>query len=390
MLESARALQEQLTSWRRDIHMHPELGFQEHRTSRLVADELQAMGLRVKTGVGKTGVVGYIGQGKPVIGIRADMDALPIQETNDVPYASQVPGVMHACGHDSHTAMLLGVARLLSTKTDRPPGEIRLLFQPCEEAWDEEFKSGAVRMIEDGALAGVDAVIGLHVASHFPAGKVMVDTGYVSAAVDDFQATIIGTGGHGAYPHLTTDPIFIFAQVINIIYGIRARRIDPTRPAVISVGSVHAGDAENVIPGELKLGGTIRSFDEETRQALAQELEDALAVARAMGGDYTLDITKGYPSLYNDPKVTAIIHQVAVEMLGEDALLPIMLGMGAEDFSYMAREAPGAMFTLGAKLDEVARPHHSPVFDLDETAFPVGAALLAETACRLLKEKASG
>ena len=386
LLDRARALQDQITAWRRDVHMHPELGFQEHRTAKLVAGELQTMGIRVETGIGKTGVVGYLGQGRPAIGIRADMDALPLQETNDVPYASQTPGVMHACGHDAHVGILLGVARLLSEMQDRPAGEIRFLFQPCEETWDDKGKSGAVRMIEDGALEGLDAVIALHVASENPAGTVEMGEGYMMAAVDSYTATIVGTGCHGAYPHTGVDPIFILAQVINAIHGIRARRINPVRPAVISIGSVHAGEASNIIPADVKINGTIRSYDEETRQQLHEELEKALAIARALGGDYQLTLEKGFPATYNDPEVAGIIRRVAQEMLGADSLHPPEPGMGAEDFSYMVKESPGAMFMLGARIGNENRPHHNPIFDLDESAFPTGAAVLAETACRLLKK----
>jgi amidohydrolase len=387
MLQRARALQDQIVAWRREVHKYPELGFQEHRTAQLVADTLRAMGLRVETGIGKTGVVGHLGEGRPAIGIRADMDALPLQETNDVPYASQTPGVMHACGHDAHVGILLGVAKLLSEMEDRPVGEIRFLFQPCEEALDDEAKSGAMRMIEDGALDDLDAVIALHVDSETPAGKVEIGDGYMMAAVDSFDATIVGAGCHGAYPHTGIDPIFILAQVINAIHGIRARRINPVRPAVISIGSVHAGDATNVIPNEVEINGTIRSYDDETRQQLREELEKALGVARALGGDCQITIGEGFPPTYNDPEVSAIIRQVAEEMLGADGLYPPERAMGAEDFSYMVRKAPGAMFMLGAQIGDENRPSHSPIFDLDESAFPIGAAVLVETACRLLRSK---
>jgi amidohydrolase len=388
MLEQARSLQDTLVAWRRDIHMHPELSFQEFRTARLVADTLRDMGLEVETGVGKTGVVARIGEGRPAVGIRADMDALPLQEMNDVPYKSQTAGVMHACGHDAHTAMLLGVARLLNEMPDRPPGEIRLLFQPSEEAEDAENKSGAVRMIEDHALEELDAVIALHVNSTMPAGQIRVTTGFNSASVDSFDAVIIGEGCHGAYPHQGIDPIFILAQVINAIHGIRARRINPMRPAVISIGAVHAGDANNIIPNEVKMNGTIRSYDDETRQQLWRDLEQAFGVARALGGDFQLKFTRGYPAQYNDPEVADLIREIGRGMLGDAGLYPDEPGMGAEDFSYMTQKAPGAMFSLGAKYDSLNRPHHSPIFDLDESAFPIGAALLAETACRLLKAKA--
>ncbi len=387
MLERARVLQEQIVAWRREVHKHPELGFQEHRTAQLVADALRDIGIRVETGIGKTGVVGHLGEGRPSVGIRADMDALPLQEANDVPYASRTPGVMHACGHDAHVGILLGVAKLLSEMKDRPSGEIRFLFQPCEEGQDDEGKSGAVRMIEDGALEGLDAVIALHVASEIPAGKVEIDSGYALAAVDSFDATLVGAGCHGAYPHMGVDPIFILAQVINAVHGIRARRINPVRPAVISFGSIHAGDANNVIPNEVKINGTIRSYDDETRHQLWEELEKALGVARVLGGDYQLTIEEGFPSTYNDPEIAGIIRQVAEEMLSQDGLYPPEPGMGAEDFSYMARKAPAAMFMLGAQIGQENRPHHSPIFDLDESAFPIGAAVLAEVACRLLRSK---
>lgn len=386
MLERARQIEDQIIAWRRDIHMHPELTFQEFRTARLVADTLRNMGIEVETGVGKTGVVARIGEGRPAVGIRADMDALPIQEANDVPYASKTPGVMHACGHDAHTAILLGIAKILNEMPDRPAGEFRLLFQPSEEAEDAEGKSGAIRMIEDGALENLDAVIALHVASGEESGKVEISSGFVCASVDSFTATIKGEGCHGAYPHYGIDPIFILAQVINAIHGIRARRIDPVHPALISVGAVHAGDADNVIPSEVHLRGTIRSYNDETRHQLWAELEKAFAVSRAFGGDYTLNIKKSYPSLYNDPAVSNLIETVTVDLLGREGLAPTSLGMGAEDFSYMARKAPGAMFSLGAKLDSLNRPHHSPIFDLDESALAIGAAVLAETACRIASQ----
>jgi amidohydrolase len=388
ILERAQSLQDQIVAWRRDIHVHPELGFQEFRTSRLVADTLTEMGLEVQTGVGKTGVVAYIGEGSPVIGIRADMDALPINEENEVPYASQTENVMHACGHDAHTAILLGIARILTEMPDRPPGQIRLFFQPSEEAQDAEGKSGAMRMVEEGALDEVDHVIALHVSSGTPAGQIEIRTGPAMAAVDTFYATIYGEGCHGAYPHTGVDPIFILAQVINAIHGVRARRINPMRPAVISIGAVQGGSADNVIPDEVMLKGTIRSYDDETRHKLWSELEAAVAVSKAFGGNYDMKIVEGYPATVNDEGVAQTIREVVTDMFGADRLYPPEAGMGAEDFGYMTRKAPGAMFYLGAKRDEVNRPHHSPIFDIDEEHFHVGAAVLVETACRLLRETA--
>jgi amidohydrolase len=384
----AQQLAGQLVAWRRDIHMHPELSFQEQRTARLVADTLAELGIEAQTGVGKTGVVGYLGEGSPVIAIRADMDALPIHETNDVPYRSQTPGVMHACGHDAHTAILLGVARMLVQMPDRPPGQVRFLFQPSEEASDDEGKSGAVRMIEDGALEGVDAVIALHVASDLPAGRIMVDEGYSSANEDSFQITLTGTGGHGAYPHQTVDPIFILAQVLNAVQGIRSRRLDPTKAGALSIGEVHAGSASNVIPSAVTITGTMRSFDDATRQQLRDELLQTLQVARALGGDFSLRLRPGYPSNYNEPDVASLMAASATAIAGADVVLPPERGMGAEDFAYMTRCAPGAMFMLGAAVGDFSRPHHTPVFDIDESSLPLGAAMLADVTCQLLVDKA--
>jgi amidohydrolase len=385
-LEKAREIEDEIVAIRRDIHMHPELSFQETRTANLVAEKLRELGLEVEVGVGKTGVVARIGEGRPAVGIRADMDALPIEEANDVPYKSNTSGVMHACGHDAHTAILLGVAKMLVNMEERPDGEIRLLFQPSEESWDKELKSGATRMIDDGALEDLDAVIALHVNSLAPAGTVAVVPGYAMAAVDTFYATIKGTGTHGATPHEGIDPIFITAQVMNAIQAIRSRRTSPTSASVVTVGSVHGGSAPNVIPDRVELSGTIRSFDDTIRDQLHEELDRALSVSRTFGGDYELVIERGYPALYNDPDVTELVRQVASDVVGADKTMVEKPIMGAEDFSYMAQKAPGMMFMLGAKLDDVHRPHHSPIFDISETPLKQGAAILAEAAIRLMKQ----
>ncbi len=382
MLKRAQALQEDLIHWRRTIHQHPELGFQEFKTAELVAETLRSLGVKVKTQVGKTGVVGYLGEGKPVVALRADMDALPIQEANDVPYASQVPGVMHACGHDAHTAILLGVATLL--REEELPGQVRFLFQPAEEVADEEDKSGAERMIEDGVMEGVDAIMALHVDSSQPVGSIEIDDPYISAGVDTFYATLKGEGCHGAYPHRGIDTIFILGQVINAIHGIVSRRIDPVQPAVISIGSVHGGQADNVIPGRVEISGTIRSMDEKVRRGLFAELERALGVARALGGDFELRIEEGFPSSKNNPEIASLIRRVAIDLLGDDCLHPPEPGMGAEDFGLLANLAPGAMFGLGTKGERELGEGHSPTFDIDERALPIGAAILAEATRRYL------
>ena len=384
MLEQAQALKDTLVKLRRTIHQHPELGFQEVQTAGLVAETLSSLGLKIDTAVGKTGVIGYLGSDGPTIAIRADMDALPIQEQNDVPYASQIPGVMHACGHDAHTAMALGAAMLLSNM--ELPGKVRFLFQPSEESSDEEGKGGAIYLVEEGAMAGVDAIVALHVDPRLETGQIRVADGPMCAAADSFKATIIGKGCHGAFPQLGTDPIFISAQVINAIQGIVARRLDPTQPAVVTIGSIHGGTASNIIPPEVELKGTIRSLNEELRQQAWSELERAFEVSRVLGGDFQLQIQEGYPALVNDLDMAQLIHQTAADLLGADAVEIEEPEMGAEDFSVLVKKAPGAMFSLGVKHRESKelRKIHSPHFDIDEEALPIGAAILAETARRYL------
>ena len=388
MLEKAQALQDELVRLRRDIHAHPELGFQEFRTAALVADTLKELGVDVKTGVGRTGVVGEIGNDDgPTIAIRADMDALPILQKSDAPYCSTNDGVMHACGHDSHTAMLLGAAHLLrqSAAEEQWKGKVRLLFQPCEETFDENGISGATAMIQDGALEGVDSVIALHVASDLPAGSVYFHDEFSLANVDSFEAKLFGDGGHGAYPHSGADPIHMLGQVLNAIYMIPSRQINPLRPCVISVGEVRGGAAENVIPNEVYLQGTIRSYHDDIREQLWAELETAFKVTEIMGGSYELKVHKGYPALYNDPQVNVWMRDVAKSMLDEAKVIDQEYGMGAEDFAYMAREAKGAMFMLGAAIDDgIARGHHTDIFDIEESVLPIGSAMLAETARRFV------
>jgi len=381
MLKRAKELQSKMVRLRRTIHRHPELGFEEVETPALIAETLGSLSIRFETGVGKTGVVGYLGTGGPTVALRADMDALPIEELNDVPYRSQVPGVMHACGHDAHVAMLLGAAMLLAG--EELPGQVRLLFQPSEERQDEEGATGAMRLVQAGAMRGVDAVVGQHVHDQLETGRIYLSSGAISAACDILEATIQGQGCHAAYPHTGVDPIFVAGQVICAIHGILSRRIDPVKPALISLGSIHGGEAFNVIPPEVRLGGTIRCLEASLRQAIHAELKRALEIARALGGDYSYDITEIVPPLANDPQVTEVVRQTAVDILGEEYVLPLVPEMGGEDFAFLAREAPGAYFALGVKKGDMG-PAHSPTFDIDEDAMPIGAAILAESALRLL------
>ena len=383
LMARAQALAPELLRWRRDLHQRAELGFQEHETAAYLASTLEAVGVRVRTGVAKTGLVGALGTGRPAIGLRGDMDALPIVEANDMPHTSRREGVMHACGHDGNMTVVLGAARLLAELTDRPAAEFRFLLQPSEENQDADGKSGAMRMLEEGALEGLDYVIGQHVHSDVPVGQIRISPGYIMASADAFEATITGRGAHGAYPHQSIDPIFLLGQVIPAVQGIVARRVKPQEPAVVTIGAVHSGLAGNVIPERVTLAGTLRAYSPAVRDLLWSELDRALSVARALGGDYTLRINGGYPATHNNAVVAETIVQVARELAGEGAVGSMEPSMGAEDFSLMAAAVPGAMFQTGVALPGPLRPHHSETFDLDEQGLVLGVAVMAATALRL-------
>lgn len=362
--------------------MHPELGFQEVWTAGRVAELLESLSCRVRRGVGRTGVVAELGSGSPCIAVRADMDALPIQEINQVPYASQNEGVMHACGHDAHTAMLLGAARLLSTmKLD---GSVRFLFQPSEETNDAEGLSGAPRMIDDGALEGVDMVIALHVDPATPVGDIRLEAGPASGGVDSFFARIIGKGGHGAAPHNAVDPIFLSAFVILGLNGIVSRKLHPFDPAVVSIGSIHGGQAENVIPRQVDISGTLRYTEPQVQKQVQAEIKHAFELVRPLGGRYELRFETGNPPMFNHPEAVGLIRSAAVGLLGEAHVLPFKKELGAEDFACFTEIVSGAMFTLGTRIDGDERFVHNPRFDIDERALPVGTAILVETALRFL------
>ncbi len=385
MLKQAHAISEELIEWRRDFHMHPETGFDVHRTAGIVADELEKMGYKVKRGVGKTGVVAEIGEGGKMVAIRADMDALPLQELNDSEFKSTVENKMHACGHDSHTAMALGAARILAKENLN--GRIRFLFQPCEESADEEGKSGAVRMSEEGAMEGVDYVIAQHVDPTQPVGTIAINAGPCSGGVDSWFATIKGKGGHGAYPHTTVDPFFLLAHIIIALNGIVSRRLDPFAPAVVSIGSVNGGFTENVIPDSIRITGTLRFTTPEAQKQIHDEIKRAFEVAKALGGDYELKLEIGSPPMINDERVSMMMEEVGKDLLGADNVQEMHKTLGAEDFGSFMEHAPGAMYTIGVqkKGHENYLLHH-PKFDLDERALPIGTAMLAETAMRFLKE----
>ncbi len=395
LLSRAQALHEQIREWRRTIHRHPELSFTEHHTAGLVNATLVSLGIPTETEVAKTGVVGRIEGGPgPVVGLRADMDALPIQEVNEVDYASTRPGIMHACGHDAHTAMLLGAATILKGLADegRLPGSIRLLFQPSEEAQDDEGKSGGMRMVEEGALDGVDAVFGLHVDGSHDVGYLATREGPMMAAADQFFLTIHGSGGHAARPHAALDPVVLAGHVILAIQQVVSRRLNPLEAGVITIGTINGGTADNIIPDFVKLTGTIRSFTPESRELLHNELRRACGVVEALGGTFDLEIRRGYPPTSNAPEATAVAWQAMEQLVGPDKIKEADQGMGAEDFSFMAQKAPGCFLRLGVHnpaWGEKQYMVHRADFQLDEDALPYGSAALAAAALTWMQQKRS-
>jgi amidohydrolase len=381
-LDSARQLQKEIVELRRHLHEHPELSFLENETAKLAAGRLKDLGYKVREGVGKTGVTADLGKGT-MVAIRADMDGLPIDEGNAVAYKSKNQGVMHACGHDAHVSCALASAKILSG--GMPNGAIRMLMQPAEEYGDEEGKSGAVRMIEDGALEGVSSVIGLHIDASLPAGKVAILNGAVMAAVDGFSLTIKGKGGHGAYPETTIDAIVIGAQVVQAIQQIVSRRISALEPAVVTIGAFRSSSTRgNVIAEDVRMEGTIRSFNEDVRKLLKDELERACSIARVLGGDYVLKYEQGYPATVNNAEVVEIMRSAAIDLVGEANVVDIKPKTWSEDFSFFANQIPGAFMFLGAEIEGDRRSHHSPFFDIDESGLYVGTAVLTETARRLV------
>jgi amidohydrolase len=386
LLRRAETFAPELIELRRDLHRNPELSFREQRTAALAARTVAALGYRVRTGVGRTGVVAELGAGDPVIALRADMDALPIQEAGTAEYRSTVAGVMHACGHDAHVAILTGAARLLAEAhaADGWPGTVRLLFQPSEEASDEQGHSGATRMVEDGAMAGVHAIFGLHVGAHLPFGRAHVSAGPIMAGSDLVTAVVHGRSAHAGRPHEGVDAIVLAAHAVLACQLGSARRISPHAEGALSIGTIRGGCAENVLADAVSMTGTIRYFDDAVRAALRDALRRGFTVAETLGGRAEVRLTEGYPPLVNDAATTALARDALTQVLGADDVVPFERMMGAEDFAILARAAPGCFFWLGAAL-EPAREHHHPEFDIDERALARGAAALAGCALTALQ-----
>jgi amidohydrolase len=389
LLQRARRHADDLVALRRDLHRHPELSFREERTAGVVVRELTDLGLAPRTGIARTGVVAEIGDGPgPTVALRADMDALPIDEDADHEYASTVPGVMHACGHDAHTAGLIGAARLLVEARDAgtlPPGRIRLLFQPSEETVDDEGLSGASRLIEEGALEGVDAVAGLHVGATLPTGRFFVAPGPIMGGGQEVEVVIRGVAAHAALPHEGVDALLLAAQGIQAVHAAVARRLAPTDTGVVGFGVVEGGRAPNVVCDRVRLHGTMRWFDPGVKAVLEEAVRGAFEGLEAQGARVEVIFRPGYPPVVNDARATAVARSALTELAGEDAVWDLTPALLAEDFAFLARAAPGVFVWLGAALAE-PRQHHHPRFDIDESVLPVGAAALAQVGMTLLRE----
>ena len=362
---------------RRTLHMHPELGFEETETSRLVIEWLKRFGLEVKSGWAKTGVVGLLKGGAPgkTVAIRADMDALSLKEANQVPYASKIEGKMHACGHDAHVAILLGAAKFFSSMRDRVRGNIKWIFQPAEEGG-----GGGKVMVEEGVLENpeVNAIFGAHVFPFLPIGKVGVCEREGLAATDRFRIKILGKGGHGAHPHQSKDPILAAGHLITQIHSIVSRNINPLDRAVVSIGRVNGGTAFNIIPDEVELWGTVRSFSPQVRERLSHRLEQtAQGVARSFDLDTRYEFMPGYPPLVNDVQMSHLVASACARGIGKENVEFIPPSMGGEDFAYYLQKVPGSFFRLGCRNEQkgIIHPLHSSRFNIDEDVLPFGVEM---------------
>lgn len=379
---------EKMIQIRHKIHMNPELGYEEHGTSRLIASVLDTLNIDYSANIAGTGIVGLIkgtGDGRTVL-LRADMDALAIQEEADVPYRSLIANRMHACGHDGHVAGLLGAAMILNDLRNQFHGNVKLVFQPAEES-----DGGALPMIEAGILENpkVDAAFACHLWGSVPEGNVHLRSGPMMAAPDTFRFSIHGKGGHGAMPNLAVDPIVLGAHAVTMIQTIVSRRINPLFPAVITIGSIHSGDAHNVIPETLEVTGTVRSFSEDMRQSIPFEMERILkGITESCGASYTFDYERKFPPLINDPKMTKAFENAFIKIVGKDNVnANATQSMGGEDFAFFSEAVPSAFAFIGIAKNEIEQVlHHNPLFQWDDKNLKVLAQGMAQTAIDFLEE----
>lgn len=375
---------EKIVELRRDIHREPELGFGTEKTAQKVLAALEGLPLEIQTGAAENGIVATLkgGGGGPTVGLRADMDALPIHEETGLDFASRTDGKMHACGHDGHTSMLVGAAHALSGMRGRLNGTVKFIFQPAEEGG-----GGGRVMVEEGVADDIDSIFALHLWPGLPFGTAATKSGPIMAAADAFEMKVKGRGGHGAMPHLTADAIAISAQVVTALQTIVAREVDPVEPAVITVGEIEAGSAFNIIPETARLGGTVRTLNADLRESMPQRIEElARSVAQGMRGDAELDYTFSYPVTVNDEASARRALDVIGDLFGEDDALELSNPtMGAEDFAFFLEKLPGAFVWLG--IGEEVAGLHTPTFAFDEEILPRGSALLAALAMKSLSDR---
>ena len=377
----------QLIELRRHLHAHPELSGQEHQTAALVAGELRALGWQVQEGVGRTGVLAELGPSSaPLVGLRVDMDALPVEERTGLPFASKQQGVMHACGHDIHTCIGLGVARLLAAESALQ-ARVRLLFQPAEE-----LAQGAVWMRDAGATQGLQALFGVHVVPDLPAGSVGVRSGCLTAAAGELEIMVQGVGGHGARPHQSVDAIWLAARVVTELQQCIARRLNALQPVVISFGKIEGGKAFNVIADRVRLLGTVRCLDLEQHRQLPQWIEQTVdEICCSGGGEAQVRYRCIAPPVWNDAALTSLLETAAVGCLGRERVLPVELpSLGAEDFAELLRDVPGTMMRLGVAGPQGCAPLHNGAFDPDERALGVGVQVLTATLLAWMKQEVNG
>ncbi len=381
-------------SLRRDFHAHPELGFQETRTAGIVAKELRELGLETTTGIAETGVVALLegARSGPVLLLRFDMDALPVTEETGAEYASQIPGKMHACGHDGHVAIGLTVAKMLNEVRDQLAGTIKFVFQPAEEGVvGQKGMGGAEQMIDEGALEApkVDYALALHLWNSRPLGWLGIGAGPMMAGAEYFKITLHGKGGHGAMPQVTIDPVVAAAQIVTALQSVAARNVDPLKPAVVTVASIQAGEAFNVIPPKAEMTGTIRTFETEVREIVIQRFEEIVKnTATAMNCDVEIELKRISPAVINETRIAESVQAAAKTIFPETEInTENYLTMGAEDMAFMMEKAPGCYFFVGSANAEKGLnfDHHHPKFDFDEAALPRAAALMAAAAVDVLK-----
>ncbi len=382
----AEALREQLVSWRRDFHKHPELALQEHRSAGIIAEKLHDLGYEVEAGVAETGVVALLRghEAGPVVMARFDMDALPILEENETEYVSQNRGLMHACGHDGHMAIGLGVATLMARHRDDLAGTLKLVFQPGEEGGD-----GAKIMVSEGVLENPrpDVVLVAHLWNEKPLGTIDVTSGAVMAAAEKWVCTVKGKGGHGALPHQAVDPIVAASHIVTALQSVISRNVSPLETAVVTVGSFQGGDAFNVIPDRVNLSGTIRTYDSDVREKVLRRVREVVEnVATACGASADLQITHLTPAVVNDPEVVEVVREAAKSVVEPRNVESGERTMGSEDAAYFTQEVPGCYLFVGSANPDrgLDAPHHNPHFDFDEDALPIGMAVMTEAIMRYL------